>query len=132
MNSLQNLSEIFSKKIFYIPDYQRGYAWTEEQRNDLIEDIEDTLRVRRLKTNNKYMHFTGTVVAKKLPEKISLKGESFDCYDIVDGQQRITTLNIFLNEIANKYLDLGGQDNLDTSNNIRKISLKFKKMYILD
>jgi uncharacterized protein with ParB-like and HNH nuclease domain len=118
MNSLQNLSTIFSKKIFHIPDYQRGYAWTDDHRNDLIEDIEDILRLRTLKKN--HMHFTGTIVAKKLPEKLSCKGESFDQYDIVDGQQRLTTLNIFLNEISATYANLGGNDNTDTARNLRK------------
>lgn len=122
MNSLQNLSTIFIKKIFYIPDYQRGYAWINDQREDLIEDIEDILRIRNQGID--YMHYTGTIVAKKLPEKLNCNGESFDKYEIVDGQQRLTTLNIFLNEISNNYLNLGEKD---TAKNLHKNYIEIDK-----
>ena len=39
-NKLQSLSEIFNEKFFRIPDFQRGYAWEEEQLKDFWEDLE--------------------------------------------------------------------------------------------
>lgn len=39
MNELQSLSQIFNKRIFRIPDYQRGYAWQGQQLRDFWEDI---------------------------------------------------------------------------------------------
>ncbi|MDA3852311.1 MAG: DUF262 domain-containing protein [Spirochaetaceae bacterium] len=36
--NLESLSKVFGGKIFYIPDYQRGYSWDKEQRDDLLED----------------------------------------------------------------------------------------------
>lgn len=77
---LINLENLFENKIFDIPDYQRGYAWSESQIEDLKNDI------LNLKNKN-YMHFTGTIVAKKIE-----KGN----YEIIDGQQRITTLIILI------------------------------------
>ena len=35
------LADLFAKRIFRIPDYQRGYAWGERQLTELWQDIED-------------------------------------------------------------------------------------------
>ena len=35
-----SLAELFAKRIFRIPDYQRGYAWGERQLMELWQDIE--------------------------------------------------------------------------------------------
>lgn len=84
---LLSLKEVFSNRFFIIPDYQRGYSWEEEQIEDLIKDIENIV-------DKKHKHFTGTIVAAK-------KENYPDFFDIVDGQQRITTLVILLREIYN-------------------------------
>ena len=34
MDELMSMSKIFTEKIFRIPDYQRGYAWTEKEIKD--------------------------------------------------------------------------------------------------
>ena len=39
MNELQSLSQIFQNKLFRIPDYQRGYAWLDQQLRDFWEDL---------------------------------------------------------------------------------------------
>ena len=39
MNELVSLSDLFVKKIFRIPDYQRGYAWGESQLDDFWDDL---------------------------------------------------------------------------------------------
>ena len=52
-NKLQSLSEIFCEKFFRIPDFQRGYAWEEEQLKDFWEDLE------LLNENN--THYTGVL-----------------------------------------------------------------------
>ena len=40
---LKSISELSGMK-FFIPDYQRGYRWTEELVNDLLEDIDDFIK----------------------------------------------------------------------------------------
>ena len=39
-NQLQSISRFFTEKIFRIPDYQRGYAWTDKQLKEFWSDIE--------------------------------------------------------------------------------------------
>jgi len=82
---LISAAELFKNRVFKIPDYQRGYSWEKEQLEDLRKDIENLFE-------KKHMHFTGTIVAAKNKGKLNK-------YDIVDGQQRLTTLIILLKEI---------------------------------
>jgi len=81
---LINLKELLGGRYFKIPNYQRGYSWENEQRLDLLDDIVNIC-------TKSYKHYTGTVVAKEL------RGDNR--FEIVDGQQRLTSLIILLNEI---------------------------------
>lgn len=100
MNELQSLSQIFQNKLFRIPDYQRGYAWLDSQLRDFWEDLIN-LQVDRY-------HYTGLLSLKLLSKQESKKlgnddqwllGSGYNAYHIVDGQQRLTTFVILLNEI---------------------------------
>ena len=75
-----------SQKSFIIPVYQRAYSWEKEQwetfLNDLIEQIEGQ--------NN---YFFGNILLETLKKDTK--------YEIIDGQQRITTLTIFIRAILN-------------------------------
>ncbi len=84
---LLTLNKLFKngERQFFVPDYQRGYSWEEEHRADLIDDIEQI-------QHQIHKHYTGTVVAS------CQDGSSR--YDIVDGQQRITTLVLLLSSIV--------------------------------
>lgn len=87
--SLTSLPEIFYGRLFSIPDYQRGFAWGERQARDLVEDLEQLMVTRDLA-----FHFTGTLVVSWNEEAKRL--------DIVDGQQRLTSLVILLSEISKR------------------------------
>ena len=100
MNELQSLSQIFQNKLFRIPDYQRGYAWQDSQLRDFWEDLIN-LQLERY-------HYTGLLSMKILNKKEAaalgnddqwLLRSGFKAYHIVDGQQRLTTFVILLNEI---------------------------------
>lgn len=79
---LQSVQHVFSHRLFRIPDYQRGYAWHHQQWIDLLEDLELLAEGRD--------HFTGTLVlcrAQGIPKRAGEEGNSYDTYDVVDGQQ---------------------------------------------
>ncbi len=83
-NGQKTIRELFDgSKIFNIPQYQRAYAWEEQQLNDFVDDIKNQKKDKD--------YFFGTILFQE-------KGivDSFDNIDIVDGQQRITTLIIFM------------------------------------
>jgi hypothetical protein len=82
------LLDIFCDKyLFRIPSYQRPYAWTTEQASDLFDDIVtacgDTGEIA-----DQSPYFLGNIVLIKDPNTPDA--------EVVDGQQRLTTLTIFL------------------------------------
>ena len=87
------LSKLLDGRLFVIPEYQRAYSWTSHQRNDLFKDIE---RVH-FKGRN-VSHFMAAVVCRRR-RKLSIGTDEFHQLDIVDGQQRLTTLIILFNAI---------------------------------
>ena len=74
---------IFSEDQYSIPLYQRDYAWEEKQIEQLIEDINDV-------PNNENYYLGSLIVAKQEEKK----------YEVVDGQQRLTTLFLLLNYLG--------------------------------
>ena len=74
-------------KTFFIPVYQRNYAWTKANCEKLWQDMEDLI------DNKRVNHFLGTVVA--------INQGSYQDYAIVDGQQRLTTISILLIALRN-------------------------------
>lgn len=91
MQNVLSIEELFSSRVFRVPDYQRGYAWEARQLEDLLEDLE-LLSIRT-------EHYGGTVVLHRQDanhRKVDSEGKSHAVYDIVDGQQRLATLVILL------------------------------------
>lgn len=78
---------------FSIPDYQRGYRWTRDQITKLINDIDG------IEGDEGYC-LMPIIVRKKSKDK---DGE----YEVVDGQQRLTTIDILLSERENKLYKIG-------------------------
>lgn len=96
-NQLLTLSKFFTERLFRIPDYQRGYAWTDKQLNDFWNDLEQI--------KEKENHYTGVLTLEEVPEEIYTKwhddfwiinSRSYTPYYIVDGQQRLTTAIILI------------------------------------
>ena len=88
------LSKLLDGRLFRIPDYQRAYSWTSRERQDLFEDIK-----RVHSKGEEAGHFMATVVCLRGETKLRLGTDEFDRLDVVDGQQRLTTLIILLNAI---------------------------------
>ena len=96
------VGEIFSKKFdFFIPGYQRPYAWTDEESGQLFDDLYGFFRSSEGMRKEPY--FLGSIVLIKKEE---------DAYsEVIDGQQRITTLTILLSVLSSK-LDEEKQETL--------------------
>ena len=115
------LAQVFAAKAFRIPDYQRGYAWGERQWNDLWEDIWD---ITEDKDSGEYQpHFTGTISLKEIGrneiprEELWFKDKGNNFYAVVDGQQRLTTLEIVLFELAKSLFSDTNEDELQNLQN---------------
>lgn len=76
-NSQKTIKDIFNSfKCFIIPLYQRHYNWEHEQCKTLFQDIKKDAK-----------HFTGSV---------AIKLQSNECYNVIDGQQRLTTVTLLM------------------------------------
>jgi len=98
-----NINELFTgTKVFDIPFYQRAYVWDEPQWERLLDDLEDISRTG-------VPHFIGSVILKQ--QLTSIIKHHSDVRIVIDGQQRITTLAIFLKVLCLK------NDNMKPFNN---------------
>lgn len=86
----QQISFLLGKKVYRIPRNQRKYVWTTDNWKNLLEDLDF------LQGTGKY-HFLGSVVLNTLPNP---NNDDIEYYDVVDGQQRITTIILILIVIA--------------------------------
>jgi hypothetical protein len=86
-------SKLLDGRLFQIPEYQRAYSWTSREREDLFNDIKRT----HAKGSDEG-HFMAAVVCLRRKKQV-LGTDEFFVMEVVDGQQRLTTLIILLNAI---------------------------------
>ena len=121
---LQNLA-------FYIPDYQRGYRWTRQQVEDLLNDIfefsqKDNAGIYCLqplvvvKKSSDEQLLDRVHAAKDLDEvKRILNGE----WEVVDGQQRLTTIRLILEALEHhRFYDITYQTRKDSAKFLNEIT----------
>jgi uncharacterized protein with ParB-like and HNH nuclease domain len=98
---LYTVSKLFTERLMRIPDYQRGYAWTEKQLKDYWSDLEQ-LEVGK-------SHYIGVLTLEDVPKDIVhtwaddqwiINAKGYAPFYIVDGQQRLTTTIILLQAIT--------------------------------
>jgi len=81
------IGEVFSRFWFRIPDYQRAYVWGKDEISELIDDVNYASE-----HNPEGQYFLGSMVLRKATR--TTDGVSFEEYELLDGQQRLTTLDI--------------------------------------
>lgn len=99
------LAKIFSSDFDYaIPSYQRPYAWTEVEAGELFSDLVDFFTKEKDDT-----YFLGSIVL--------IKEEGKPHAEVIDGQQRLTTLTILLAALTTQF---SGDLRADFENYIRE------------
>ena len=84
----ETLQRFFGNNTKYkIPLYQRRYTWDKTKIDQVIKDFDEIL------DGEKSVHFFGAAIFYVEPERTQWRTET---YEIIDGQQRITTIFIFL------------------------------------
>lgn len=89
-----SVAKLLQGRLFRIPEYQRAYSWQKRQREDLFADIREAERSGR-------EHFMATLVALARDRRI-IDADEFGVVELVDGQQRVTTLVILLKAIEKR------------------------------
>lgn len=88
------LREVFSDRFaFEIPKYQRPYSWTTEQAGELLTDVLDAIGEGSNDKDDAEPYFLGSLV-------LIVRDEASPATDVVDGQQRLTTLTILFAVLA--------------------------------
>lgn len=80
----KRISKLLNDAIYYIPRNQRQYVWTSDNWDDLLSDV-------RFSTQSDSPHFIGSIVLQKGDEENGL-----DTFHIIDGQQRMITITVFI------------------------------------
>jgi len=88
------LGKLFEDFWFLIPEYQRPYVWTPDNVNDLLEDLWFAYE-----NNPEDEYFVGSLVLKKITQSV------FDEYEVLDGQQRLTTFALLFAILKEKAKD---------------------------
>jgi len=94
--TLKTISELL-RYSFFIPSYQRGYRWTKQQVEDLLNDIEEFSPKEVKDSEEKTWYCLQPIVIKKRDEK----------WDVIDGQQRLTTIFLILHYLNQRYSEEG-------------------------
>lgn len=81
---------------FYIPAYQRGYRWGEKEVVDLLTDISEFKSREVENTDEKTWYCLQPIVVKKRND---------EQYEVIDGQQRLTTIYLILHFLNQRYVE---------------------------
>ena len=94
------LEQVFTDKNMYeVPNFQRDFSWQEKQYDDFILDVKKSVRLSFNESNNKIEfnteevdYFFGTILLVGDGTKPNVEKP----YKVIDGQQRLTTMTLFL------------------------------------
>lgn len=116
-----SVKDIVSKyKKFNVPSLQRTYRWGEKEITLLLNDLYEFYNTNKDSTNDFY----------PLQPLILKKNKNYDCYDILDGQQRLTTIKLIGAYLKSKDHNLNAC-NIDISyesrSNVEEIFLEIDK-----
>ena len=93
--STLSISELLEKK-FYVPAYQRGYRWADQQMEDLLNDIY-YFAIKPNKSDKEFYCLQPIIVQKTMRN-------GKESYDIIDGQQRLTSIRILFSYLIKEKL----------------------------
>ena len=95
----KTIDELFSvNKKYIVPRFQREYSWSTEQVTELWEDIISNIQITDNHEFHHEEHFIGALVLVGDDKSKQL--------NIVDGQQRLTTLTIFLSALCERFIEI--------------------------
>ena len=97
---IQGIGKIINDHHLSVPIYQRPYAWEEKHIKDMLDDIENAIKDKEPE------YFMGTIVLTETNGSQAL--------EIIDGQQRITSVFIFLSVIRDFFRENGEENKANT------------------
>ena len=122
---LKTVGELLGKK-FFIPSYQRGYRWTEQQVDDLLKDVNEFVP-ENIEDKERTWYCLQPLVVKEMDSNRKDEcglSQAEVWYEVIDGQQRLTTIFIILNILSNQFLSLKYQTRPNSEDFLSNIATK--------
>ncbi len=122
---LKTVGELLGKK-FFIPSYQRGYRWTEQQVDDLLRDVNEFVP-ENIEDKERTWYCLQPLVVKEMDSNRKDEcglSQAEVWYEVIDGQQRLTTIFIILNILSNQFLSLKYQTRPNSEDFLSNIATK--------
>ncbi len=110
-----NLETLF-ELIYEVPVYQRPYSWDKEQIEVLLTDISEAFNAEDREDG----YYTGNIIVYDINNKVNGR---ISRYDIIDGQQRITTFSLILLVVYSLALISGVSETDLTLNRVLSVKL---------
>lgn len=85
----RSVKDILSDCQYFIPEYQRAYSWTSNQLGEFFDSLIALCEANILRGNDHLQNYLGPILIKP-------KDNHNDKYDILDGQQRLTTFSLII------------------------------------
>lgn len=104
-NHKYSVAEAFRECFYVVPDYQREYVWSEQEVRQLLDDIDE-----QIETGTDKEYFIGTVLVA--PPTVA--NAPRNRFDVIDGQQRLTTFFLLLCALRVKFANEPQIQALDT------------------
>lgn len=98
----KNFGSILSDGLYRIPNYQRGYAWTSDEVNDLLDDLEYVTETETVED-----HYLNSIIVTEASDEVT------DVSHVIDGQQRLLTASLLANEILRKAFEFSAPEDQD-------------------
>ena len=93
--------ESLAKRNYFIPSYQRGYRWEKQQISELLNDIND---FSNDSGEQEYYCLQPIVVKRIKTSDVSDEANGHEWYEVIDGQQRLTTLALILHYFNEQFV----------------------------
>lgn len=111
-----SLEKMFGSRVYLIPKNQRGYSWTPKEIDDLFSDLD---------LMGDQSHYLGTVICTKYDDFTDeIDRTPTYRYNLEDGQQRLTTFLLIINELKRRFLEIDEKQTVESEGLERLISYK--------
>lgn len=92
------IKDLFDNRWYCVPTYQRPYVWEDDQVSELLGDV-----TQALENSPQSDYFLGSMVLQRKQSEVDKV--KFEEYDVLDGQQRLTTLLLILAVLRDVSID---------------------------
>src|SRR5882757_9839148 len=91
---LRSMNQLLNES-FYIPAYQRGYRWSNRQVTELLQDVFAFMSEKRSAKGEFYCLQPIVVARREVDQR----------WELIDGQQRLTTIFLVLSFLNSRFTD---------------------------